>query len=101
MYNRLTSANPPPDGDSSNQFSLNPLGVIPMRIQQIQTYRDPKPKGSRNLVSHLMKKTKSGRSFFKQKRKSVAKKSVEKKKDDDHNIPVVQASTVNEQSQNA
>ena len=33
MYNRLTSANQPAEGDGANQFSLNPLGVIPMRIQ--------------------------------------------------------------------
>jgi hypothetical protein len=48
-----------------------------------------------------MKKTKSGRSLFKQKKKSVAKKSVERKKEDDHTIPkipIVQASTENEQS---
>jgi hypothetical protein len=47
-----------------------------------------------------MKKTKSGRSLFKQKKKSVAKKSQDKKRDDDpeaSKIPIVQlASTENE-----
>ena len=55
-------------------------------------------------MSHLMKKTKSGRSLFKQKRKSMARKSVEKKREDDHTIPkipIVQASTENDQSQDA